>query len=53
MVRSKDMAQRITIMLDDDIAKKLRLRRAKLVKISKKSVSFSKVINEVLRSALY
>ncbi len=53
MLISKDMAQRITIMLDDDIAKKLRLRQAKLVKISKKSVSFSKVINEVLRSALY
>ncbi len=53
MVISKDMAQRITIMLDEDIAKKLRLRQAKLVKISKKSVSFSKVINEVLRRALY
>ena len=46
------MALRITIMLDDDIAKKLRLKQAKLLKASKKSVSFSKVINEELRSSL-
>lgn len=46
------MPQRITIMLDDDIAKKLRLKQAKLLKDSKKSISFSKVINDELRNSL-
>ena len=42
------MAERITIMLNSDIAKKLRNLQAKKVKESTSSVSFSKIINEVL-----
>jgi len=46
------MAERVTIMLEDDMAKKLRLKQAKMIQNSTKNVSFSSVINETLRSAL-
>ncbi len=46
------MPKRITIMLDDDLLKKLRETQAKQIKISTKSVSFSRVLNEVLRKGL-
>jgi hypothetical protein len=39
-------------MLDDDITRKLRSKQAKIIQDSKSSVSFSRVINEVLRKAL-
>ena len=37
-------------MLDDDLTVKLRKKQAKMIQESDKSVSFSKVINETLRS---
>jgi hypothetical protein len=43
---------RITIMIDEEIAKKLRLKQAKLLKKSTKSVSFSQVLNQMLRDYL-
>jgi hypothetical protein len=43
------MAKRITIMLEDDLVKKLHEIQAKQIKQSVKSVSFSRVLNEVLR----
>ena len=46
------MAERVTIMLEEDIAKKLRLKQSKLIQTSISNVSFSHVINETLRSAL-
>jgi len=46
------MAKRLTIMLDDDLAKKLREKQAKLIKESKSSVSFSRVLNEAVRKGL-
>ena len=46
------MAKRITIMLDDDLVKKLHDLQAKQIKISKNSVSFSAIINEILRKSL-
>jgi len=46
------VAQRITIMLDDELAKKLRIIQAKLIKESAKSVSFSKVLNETVKQGL-
>jgi len=46
------LLRRITIMLDDDLQKKLRERQAKLIKQSKKSVSFSKVVNLTLSEAV-
>ena len=46
------LGKRITIMLDDDLIKKLRAEQAKLIKKSTKSVSFSRVVNELLRKGL-
>jgi len=46
------MGKRITIVLDDDLVKKLHDIQAKLIKESKASASFSRVINEVLRKSL-
>ena len=46
------MSRRVTIVLDDDLIKKLRIIQARnLVKL-KKSVSFSSVINNELRKAM-
>ncbi|MFB5645361.1 MAG: hypothetical protein ACE5R3_02045 [Nitrosopumilaceae archaeon] len=39
------MLKRITIMLDDDLIKKLRVKQAKSIKNQQKSVSLSRVIN--------
>ncbi len=46
------MAKRVTIMLDNDLDKKLRLLQAKAIQSTTSSVSFSKAINEVLRTSL-
>ena len=46
------MAKRITIMLDDDLLKKLHEIQSKQIKKSQKSVSFSRVLNEVARKGL-
>jgi hypothetical protein len=46
------MAKRITIVLDDQLVKKLRIIQSKKISKSKKSVSFSSVINEELRKAI-
>ena len=47
------LALRVTIMLDEDLAKKLRLLQAKRLKGSSKSISFSNVLNEVVRKGLW
>lgn len=46
------MAKRITIMIDEENDKKLRLIQAKQITTSTSSVSYSRVINDVLRAAL-
>ncbi len=46
------MGRRITIVLDDDLVKKLREKQAKLIKESAESVSFSSVINQMLRKSI-
>ena len=46
------MGKRITIILDDDLLKKLHEIQAKQIKQSAKSVSFSHILNEVLRKSL-
>lgn len=46
------MAKRVTIMVDDDIDKKLRLRQAKLIQQEQTSYSYSKVVNETIRKVL-
>lgn len=46
------MGERVTIVLNSDIAKKLRNLQAKTLKESASSVSFSRIINEVLEKGL-
>ncbi len=46
------MAKRVTIMIDDDLVKKLHEIQAKQIKESKASVSFSSVVNKSLRKGL-
>jgi hypothetical protein len=46
------MSKRITIMIDDDIDKKLRQRQAKMIQQISKSYSYSKTINDVLRKSI-
>ena len=46
------MSKRITIVLDDDLLKKLREKQAKLIKESVKSVSFSHIVNVTLRKGI-
>ncbi len=46
------MSKRITIMIDDDLDKKLRLRQAKMIQQNNESYSYSKAMNDVLRKAL-
>ncbi|MFQ5782423.1 MAG: hypothetical protein ACE5GR_05150 [Nitrosopumilus sp.] len=43
------MGKRITMVLDDEIFKKLREKQAKLIKESNDSVSFSSVVNQLVR----
>ena len=43
------MSKRVTMMVDDDIDKKLRIIQAKEISKTQSSVSFSRVINEMLR----
>ena len=46
------MSKRVTIMIDDDLDKKLRLRQAKMISQEQSSYSYSKVLNETLRRTL-
>lgn len=46
------MSRRITIMIDDDVDKKLRQLQSKLILKNNESVSYSKVINQELRKQL-
>ena len=46
------MCKRVTIMLDDDLDKKLRLRQAKIIQQEQASCSFSRVLNETIRKCL-
>ena len=46
------MGKRITAVLDDDLVKKLHEIQAKLVQKTQKSVSFSRVLNDLVRKGL-
>jgi len=45
-------SRRITVMLDDDLLKKLRVIQATKIRKSENSVSLSRVINEILEEGL-
>ena len=44
--------RRITIMLDENLLKKLRIKQAKMLKKSNHSVSLSDVINQNLKKSV-
>ena len=46
------MSKRVTIMIDDDLDKKLRLTQAKMIQQKQTSYSFSKAVNDTLRKVL-
>ncbi len=46
------MSQRVTIMIDDDVSKKLHFIQAKEISKSSQGISFSRVINKELRKHL-
>ena len=46
------LGKRITIILDDDLLKKLHEIQAKQIKKTQKSISFSRVLNEVVRKSI-
>ena len=46
------MSKRITIMIDDDLDKKLRLIQAKEITNTSSSISYSQVVNDMLRKQL-
>lgn len=46
------MSRRVTVIIDDDLIKKLHEKQAKLIKEYSESVSFSRVVNETLRKHL-
>jgi hypothetical protein len=46
------MSKRITIVLQDDLIKKLRMKQSKMIQNSSGSVSFSSVVNDLLKNCL-
>lgn len=46
------MSKRVTIMLEDEIDRKLRLIQAKKITKASGSVSFSRVLNDALKGLL-
>ena len=52
MLEQKVAGHRITIILDDDIVKKLRKRQARLLMESSKAVTLTSVIKEALNEYL-
>jgi len=51
-IQHENMSKRITIVLDDDLEKKLRALQAKTIAKTNQSCSFSKVINDILKQKL-
>lgn len=46
------MGKRITIVLEDNLVKKLREKQSKKIKELNESVSFSKIVNDEIRKTL-
>ena len=42
-------SRRVTVLLDSDLDKKLRLLQAKLIQKNNESISFSQVLNHAIR----
>ena len=46
------MSKRVTIMIDDDLDKKVRIKQADLIRKYQKSTSFSSVVNDIIRGKI-
>jgi len=46
------MSKRVTIMIDDDLDKKIRLKQAKIIQQEQVGCSYSKVLNSALRKVI-
>ena len=46
------MSVRVTVLLDENVVNKLRLKQAKLIQKEREAVSFSKVLNLTLEQGL-
>lgn len=46
------MSKRVTIMIDDDLDKKIRTKQAKMIQQEQASYSYSRTLNDYLRKAL-
>jgi len=46
------LGKRVTIIIDDEVNKKIRLLQSKLIQKNKQAISFSRVINDVCRDGL-
>ncbi len=46
------MSRRVTVIIDEDLDKKIRLRQAKLIRQEQSSYSYSRVLNETIRKGL-
>lgn len=46
------MSKRVTIMIDEDLDRKIRLLQAKAIAKEQKSISFSKTLNGIVRKSL-
>jgi len=46
------MTRRATIMIDDDLDRKIRLLQAKMIQKENKSISYSFVVNLLLKKSL-
>ena len=52
MIQNNRMSHRVTVMINDELVKKIRTLQAKKIKDSASSVSFSSVLNQLLRDNL-
>ena len=46
------MPRRVTVMMEDDLDKKIRLFQAKKMQKENETYSYSKAVNDILRKAL-
>jgi len=46
------MARRVTVMINDNLDKKIRLLQAKMIQKENKSISYSFVVNSILKNSL-
>jgi len=47
-----DMARRVTILIDEDLDRKIRLMQAKMIQKENKSISYSHVVSLLLKKIL-